>query len=167
MGPPGAGKSTVAAELAQLLGASTADTDALIEAREGRSIPDIFVEQGEEHFRAVEASVVADALASYGGVLALGGGAVLAEATQAALAGQRVVFLDVGLKEAVRRTGLDHGRPLLALNPRGAWLRLMEARRPIYERLASLRIDTSELTPREVAEEIVTRLGLAAREGSA
>ena len=161
MGPPGAGKSTVAAELADLLGVPTADTDALIEAREAMAIPDIFVERGEQHFRAVEAEVVADALACFEGVLALGGGAILAAETQAALAGHRVVFLDVGLREAVRRTGLDQPRPLLALNPRGAWLQLMQARRPIYERLASLHIDTSELSPREVAQRIAAAWDLA------
>lgn len=164
MGPPGAGKSSVAAELAQLLQAPAADTDALIESREAMAISDLFVERGEEHFRAVEREVVADALASFEGVLALGGGAILAADTQAALAGHPVVFLDVGLRKAVRRTGLDQPRPLLALNPRSAWLQLMQARRPIYERLATVRIDTSDLTAREVAEKIADALGLARRD---
>ncbi|WP_116113212.1 shikimate kinase [Austwickia chelonae] len=160
IGPPGAGKSTVARELAARTGYDTADTDLLIEERVGMSISDIFFERGETFFRDVEAEVVAAAVSEYRGVLALGGGAILAPSTQQVLTGRPVVFLDLSLREAVRRTGLDHGRPLLALNPRGAWLRLMEDRRDIYEQLSVLKVDTSDISPEEVAECIVVGLGL-------
>ncbi|WP_219108173.1 3-dehydroquinate synthase [Austwickia sp. TVS 96-490-7B] len=160
IGPPGAGKSTVAAALAELLGVDVVDTDQRIEQHAGMSIADIFVDHGEDQFRQWERHVVAEELRTHRGVLALGGGAILAAHTQQALMGRPVVFLDVSLREAVRRTGMDHGRPLLALNPRSAWLRLMEDRRPVYERLARCRIDTSERTPAQVAEQIVAELGL-------
>lgn len=161
MGPPGAGKSTVARELGARLGAAVVDTDVCVQDRAGMSISDLFVEHGEEYFRTLEREVVAEQLATHDGILALGGGSILAPATQEALAGQAVVFLDVSLKYAVKRTGLDHGRPLLALNPRASWLRLMEARRPIYERLATVTVDTSGKTPAQIATEIIDALGLA------
>lgn len=157
-GPPAVGKTTVGSLVADELGVELADTDALIEAREGRSIPDIFVEEGEPRFRAVEKAVVADALCSHPGVLALGGGAILDAETRDLLADHRVVFLDVSLAAAVRRSGLDHGRPLLAVNPRATWRKLMDERRPLYEEVASVRIDTSELTPQAVAAIIVAAL---------
>lgn len=164
IGPPGAGKSTVGRALAGQTGQPFADTDLLIQEREGREIADIFVEDGEQYFRTVEREVVTQALAEREGVLALGGGAVLDPVTRGALEGRYVVYLEVDLREAVRRTGLDHGRPLLALNPRNAWLRLMEERREIYESLAALRVDTSRRTPDELVEEIVA--GLAGTSGS-
>ena len=113
VGPMGAGKSTVAALLADAWGVTARDTDADIEALEGRSISDIFVESGEAHFRDLERKAVAEALATHDGVLALGGGAVLDPATRELLAGHTVVFLRVGLSDAVKRVGLGSARPLL------------------------------------------------------
>ena len=158
IGPPGAGKTTVGQLIAQRLGLALLDTDALVVAREGRSIPEIFVDSGEEYFRDVERESVAFALRDAEAVVALGGGAILDERTRAELAGHTVVFLDVALRDASRRAGFDQGRPLLALNPRGQWLALMERRRPIYERLAVLRVDTNGRTADEVADEVASRL---------
>ncbi|WP_168581229.1 shikimate kinase [Gephyromycinifex aptenodytis] len=160
-GPPGAGKSTIGALLAQRLNVDLLDTDALIEQRSGCSISDLFVEHGEAHFRELECAAVADALAGHDGIVALGGGAVLDPGTQGLLEEQRVVFLDVSLRYAGRRTGFDQGRPLLALNPRGQWLELMQQRRPIYERLASIRVDTDDREPDDIAAEIITALDVA------
>lgn len=156
-GPPGAGKSTVGAALAQRLGVDVVDTDALVEQRAGVSISDIFVDQGEAAFRAMEKQAVADALTT-GGVVSLGGGAVLDPDTQSLLAGQRVVFLDVTLRYAAKRSGFDQGRPLLALNPRGQWLQLMADRRPVYESLAWRRVDTDEREVEAIVDEIVGAL---------
>lgn len=158
IGPPGAGKTTVGQLIAQRLGLDLLDTDALIVQREGRSIPDIFVDSGEAHFRELEREAVAFALRDAEAVVALGGGAILDERSRAELSGHTVVFLDVALRDASRRAGFDQGRPLLALNPRGQWLALMDHRRPIYESLATLQIDTNDKTPDEVADELAAQL---------
>ncbi len=159
VGPPGSGKSTVGAALAELLGLPLHDTDAAIEAAEGRTISDIFVEDGEPAFRALERAEVARAVAEDAGVLALGGGAPVDPLTEQLLAGQTVVFLDVGIADASKRVGFDRSRPLLAVNPRAAWVRLMNERRPVYERVATFRVDTAGRTPGEVAAEIAGLLG--------
>lgn len=156
IGPPGSGKSTVGPLLAQALGVPFRDTDADIVAAAGKPISDIFVEDGEEHFRELERYAVAKALAEHDGVLALGGGSVLAAATRDLLAGQTVVYLGVDLGNAVARVGLDRGRPLLAINPRATLRHLMEQRRPLYEQVATHTVDTSGRTPEDVVAEIVS-----------
>lgn len=158
IGPPGSGKTTVGHVLTELLGVELRDTDRAIEAEQGQSISDIFMGEGEPRFRELERVEVATSLASHAGVLSLGGGAVMDAATSAALAGHTVVFLDVGIADAAKRVGFDRSRPLLALNPRALWIRMMEARRPTYERLATFRVQTAGRTPQEIAAEIVQRL---------
>lgn len=158
VGPPGAGKSTVGAALATRLGTSLHDTDAAVEATQGRSISDIFVDDGEAAFRALERDEVTRALAERAGVVALGGGAVMDPQTEAALAGHVVVFLDVGIADASRRIGFDRSRPLLSVNPRASWVAMMNARRATYERVATIRVDTAGRTPEDVADEIIERL---------
>jgi shikimate kinase len=150
----GAGKSTVAALLAEAWGVEARDTDADVEAAEGRSISDIFVDDGEQHFRALEAAAVRDALARHTGVLALGGGAVLDPDTRALLGGHRVVFLRVGLSDAVKRVGLGTSRPLLLGNVRGRIKALLDERTPVYESVATLTVDTDGRSPEDVAREI-------------
>ena len=154
VGPMGAGKSTVGALLADGWGVAARDTDADVEALEGRSISDIFVDSGEEHFRALERTAVAEALATHDGVLSLGGGAVLDAETRALLAGHTVVFLKVGLSEAVKRVGLGSGRPLLLGNVRARIKALLDERTPVYESVAVLTVDTDERSPEDVAAEI-------------
>ena len=154
VGPMGAGKSTVADLLATAYGVTARDTDADVEAAEGRSISDIFVESGEAHFRALERAAVADALATHDGVLSLGGGAVLDETTRTLLADHRVVFLRVGLSEAVKRVGLGTSRPLLLGNVRGRIKALLDERTPIYEAVADVVVDTDGRSPEDVADEI-------------
>lgn len=154
VGPMGAGKSTVGALLAESLGVLARDTDTDVERIEGRSISDIFVDSGEQHFRVLEKAAVADALASHDGVLSLGGGAVLDPDTQALLAGHRVVFLRVGLAEAVKRVGLGTGRPLLLGNVRARIKAVLDERAPVYESLADITVDTDGRTPAEIADEV-------------
>jgi shikimate kinase len=156
VGPPGSGKTTVGNLLAQALGVSFRDTDTDIVERAGKPIPEIFVDDGEEHFRALEREAVAAALSDHDGVLALGGGAVLAESTRELLAGHTVVYLTVDLSNAVTRVGLDHGRPLLAMNPRATLRFLMEQRKPLYEQVATHTVDTSGRAPEDVIDEIVS-----------
>ena len=157
-GPPGSGKTTVGTALASLLGVALHDTDAAIVAATGRTISDIFLDDGEPAFRALERDEVARALREEAGVVALGGGAVMDSATQAALVGHRVVFLDVGIADAARRVGFDQSRPLLAVNPRASWVAMMAQRRPTYERVATWRVDTAGRTPADIAVEIAALL---------
>ncbi|MDQ0751928.1 shikimate kinase [Streptomyces africanus] len=152
VGPMGVGKSTVGQLLAGRLGAGYRDTDDDIVAAQGRTIAEIFVEEGEPAFRAIEKQAVREALAGHEGVLALGGGAVLDPDTRALLAGQRVVYLSMDVEEAVKRTGLNAARPLLAINPRKQWRELMEARRHLYEEVATAVVATDGRTPEEVTQ---------------
>jgi shikimate kinase len=154
VGPMGAGKTTVAGLLAEAWGVTARDTDADIVAAEGRSVADIFVESGEPEFRRLEHDAVARALSEHDGVLALGGGAVLDPTTRERLAGHTVVFLRVGLSDAVKRVGLGSSRPLLLGNVRGRIKTLLDERAPLYESVATLVVDTDGRTPEDVAGEI-------------
>ena len=154
VGPMGAGKTTVAELLGSAWDLPVRDTDTDIEATTGREISDIFVESGEEHFRDLEAAAVATALAEHDGVLALGGGAVLRPETRDLLADVPVVFLRVGLSDAVKRVGLGVGRPLLLGNVRARIKALLDERTPVYESVATHVVDTDGRLPLEVAAEI-------------
>ncbi len=160
VGPMGVGKTTVGEALAARLGLTCRDTDADIVATAGKPISDIFLEEGEEHFRALERDAVRTALAEHDGVLALGGGAVLAEETRELLAGHPVIFLEMGVAEAVKRVGLDAPRPLLMINPRQQWRKLMDERRPLYVQVARAVVDTEQRTPDDIADEILEALEL-------
>ena len=159
VGPPGAGKSTIGRRLAAALGVRWHDTDAAIEAAEGASISDLFVDHGEAHFRALERAEVARALTEGDVVVSLGGGAPMDPETQALLAGHTVVFLDVGIADAARRIGFEGNRPLLMMNPRASWTKMMNERRATYERLSTVRIDTAGRKPAEIVAEVVAALG--------
>ena len=158
VGPPGAGKTTVGEALAARLGVPFHDVDAAIEQAQGRSISDIFVDDGEPVFRELEREAVARALAQERGVVSLGGGAVMDPLTEAALAGHTVVFLDVSIADASKRIGFDRSRPLLSVNPRATWVAMMNNRRPTYERVATVRVDTAGRTPTEVVDDVVAHL---------
>ena len=158
VGPPGAGKTTVGQAVAALLGAEFADTDHLIEQRAGKPIPEIFFDDGEDTFRALERETIAEALGSFTGVLALGGGAILDEGTRESLREQTVVFLSVELKDAVKRVGLGGGRPLLNVNPRATLKYLMDQRRPLYAAVATHTIATDARAPEEIAAELAALL---------
>jgi shikimate kinase len=159
VGPPGSGKTTVGTLVAAQLGVDFRDTDADIEAEAGQVIPEIFVEHGETHFRKLERAAVVAALESHEGVLALGGGAVLDPDTRADLAAHTVVLLEVGLADAVKREGLGVSRPLLFGNVRGRLKQLMEERRPLYEAVATVIVDTDGRTPEEVAAAVLKEIG--------
>ncbi|MFF7975110.1 shikimate kinase [Streptomyces sp. NPDC007905] len=156
----GVGKSTVGRLLAERLGVGYRDTDDDIVAAEGRTIAEIFVDDGEPAFRVIEKRAVHTALAENEGVLALGGGAVLDADTRALLAGHRVVYLSMDVEEAVKRTGLNAARPLLAVNPRKQWRELMEARRHLYEEVATAVVPTDGRTPEEVTQAALDALEL-------
>ena len=164
IGPPGAGKSTVGPVLAGLLGVTFLDTDSEIEAAAGKPVGDIFIDDGEPAFRALERQAVASALASHPGVLGLGGGAVLDPGTRRLLAGQPVVYLETGFATAAKRVGMDQARPLLLGNPRAQLKALLEQRLPVYQGLARITVGTDSRSAAEVADEIARLLdGAGAR----
>jgi shikimate kinase len=150
IGPMGSGKSRIGKRIAKLLEVEFTDTDTVIVAEHG-PITTIFEEHGEPHFRAVERQVVADALGR-AGVVSLGGGAVLDEATQADLEQQRVVLFTV-TPEAVAPRLANEKRPLVK-NGLEDWLRIRDERMPLYERLADATFDTSARPTSIIAEEV-------------
>jgi shikimate kinase len=160
VGPPGSGKTTVGQVLARRLGVTFTDVDALIVERAGKPISDIFLQDGEDAFRALEREVVAEALAGTDGVLALGGGSVLAAETRERLRVHRVVHLTVGLADGLRRTGMSTARPLLAgVNPRATFKALLDARAPLYREVATVEVDTVRRSANQVARAVLEALG--------
>ncbi len=159
VGLPGSGKSTIGRRLAKALGVDLLDTDAAIEQRTGRTIADIFATDGEPEFRRIEEDVVRAALAGHDGVVSLGGGAVTTPGVRDALAGHTVVYLEIGAREGVRRTGGGAVRPLLAGPDRAEKYRaLLAERAPLYRRVATIRVDTNRRNPGAVVRQIVSRL---------
>ncbi|MGH3508132.1 MAG: shikimate kinase [Nocardioidaceae bacterium] len=159
VGPPGAGKSTVATLLARRWGVEHRDTDRDVEEVAGKPIAEIFIDEGEAEFRSLERVAVARALAEHAGVLSVGGGAVTQEPIRALLDGHVVVFLDVGLAEAAKRIGLGTTRPLLLGNVRGQLKALLDARRPLYAEVAGHTVLTDGLTPAEVVAAVEGAIG--------
>ncbi|MGL5852739.1 MAG: shikimate kinase, partial [Phycicoccus sp.] len=153
------GKTTVGAVLARQLGVAFHDTDSAIEEGEGRAIAELFVEEGEPYFRDLERAEVARALGVETGVVALGGGAPVDPLTAQALREHLVVFLDVGIADAAKRVGFDRSRPLLAVNPRASWVRLMSERRPRYTSVATHTVDTAGRSPEDIATEVAALVG--------
>ena len=159
VGPPGAGKTTVGGLLAGRWQVDFVDTDHDIEVAAGKPSAEIFYDDGEDHFRALERNQVAQSLAAATGVLALGGGAVIDRPTRAALTGHTVVHLSVGLADAASRVGFARDRPVLALNPRAQLKFLLEQRAPLYAEVATHVVSTDKRTPADIADEIARLVG--------
>lgn len=149
----GAGKSSVGKKTAKLLGRTFVDTDAIV-VREHGPIAKIFVEQGEARFRELEGRAVAEALAS-GGVVALGGGAVMSPQTRALLRDHDVVLLTVSARIVASRIAMG-GRPLLDgdEDPLARWSRIRDERMPVYDEVADVTFDTSSGRIQAVVEDI-------------
>ena len=160
IGPPGAGKSTVGQALANKLSIDFIDTDQVIENETGKSITDIFVVDGEPHFRALELQTLRNVLTLESGVISLGGGAPISQGAQEAIeqSNSHTVFLDVSLATAAPRVGFNRDRPLLLGNPRAQWQALSDNRRPIYEKLADDAIKVDDMNVDQIVAQIVNNL---------
>ena len=161
VGAPASGKSTVGTAVARALDLPFRDTDRDVEATAGNSVADVFVDAGEEHFRALEQEAVRRALAEHHGVLALGGGAVLSPGTRELLVaygrgGGTVVWLEVDLPSAAKRAGLSRDRPLLQVNPRAVLRSLLEARTPLYREVATVTVPTGGREPGDVVADVLS-----------
>jgi shikimate kinase len=159
MGMPGSGKSTIGRRLAKALDVTLLDTDAKIVETTGRTIADIFSNDGEPEFRRVEEQVVCAALAEHDGIISLGGGAITSPGVRDALAGHTVIFLEISAAEGIRRTTGGTVRPLLAgPDPAQKYRDLMSERVPLYRRAATMRVNTNRRNPGAVVRHIVERL---------
>lgn len=152
----GSGKTTVGKVLADFLGCPFMDLDDLVVKKAGKSVPDIFAQDGEPAFRQLEAQVLRKTVDKYAestAVLALGGGAVLAPASAALLHEKTVcIYLRATLDTLLARLeGETAGRPLADASLADR----LASREPIYEKTAHVIIDTDGLSPDEVADEII------------
>jgi shikimate kinase len=157
LGAPGAGKSTVGALLAKELKLSFVDTDKVVEKMAGKSVSQIFVDDGEEVFRALELEVLENQLQATDTVLSLGGGAPISPTAQTLLKKSKSlkIFLDVSLSVAAPRVGFNRDRPLLLGNPRAQWQSLLDKRRPIYEDVADHCVKVDALKANAIVTQIV------------
>ena len=160
IGPPGAGKSSIGKSLAKELSLPFIDSDTEIEKSSGKKISEIFVDDGEAYFRALEVEKVKQLLQDFEGVVSLGGGAPINTEISQILesASYPVIFIDVSIAQAAVRIGFNKDRPLLLINPRQQWMNLMSARRPVYEKLASDTVSSDSKKPHEVAKIIVEKI---------
>ena len=160
IGPPGAGKTSIGKALSKELELAFIDSDAEIERISGKTISEIFVDQGEAVFRKTEVETVTRILAEFEGVVALGGGAPINPEIQKVLLNSEypVIFIDVSNSQAANRIGFNKDRPLLMINPRQQWLHLMSERRPIYEKLATITVSSDNSKPAEVAKTITDKI---------
>ena len=160
IGPPGAGKSTIGVALAKELELDFIDTDQVIERETGKTVTDIFVVDGEPHFRALELETLRTVLNLESGVISLGGGAPISQDAQEAIeqSNSHTIFLDVSLATAAPRVGFNRDRPLLLGNPRAQWQALSDNRRPIYEKLADDAIKVDDMSVDQIVNQIKKNL---------
>ena len=160
----GTGKGAVGQILARRLGWTFIDTDRRVETKERATIPQIFARRGEEHFREVEARIIAEVAGKRDTVIATGGGAVLRPENMRRLREPGwVVSLTAPADVLLKRLTDGERRPLLRGDVRGNVVRLLDQRRPLY-RDADLMIDVSVATPERVADAVMEFLGRRGRQ---
>lgn len=157
IGPMGSGKTTIGQLLATNLNLTFRDTDQVIESETGKTVSEIFLDQGEDKFRALEKAVLRKELLTDETILALGGGAPISIDAQSALRAiaSPVIYFDISLASVAPRIGFNRDRPLLLHNPRGQWETLMQERRPIYESIADIVIDVNAKSEQAIVAEIL------------
>jgi shikimate kinase len=166
IGYRGAGKTTVARLLAGRLGWEAIDADDLLEARAGRTIQQIFAEQGEPWFRDLESAILAELVRRPRAILALGGGVVLREANRLLLDPLLVIWLDAPAECLYQRiqddaTTADRRPQLTSQGGLEEVQRLLAQRLPLYKQLADYRLEIRDKTPEQIAEEIHVWLPLS------
>lgn len=158
VGMMGVGKSTVARVVADRLDRRVVDSDAVIESREGRTVRDIFAQEGEAAFRALETEVLLEALASPEPlVIAAAGGVVLSERNRAALkaSGAKVVWLCADPATLVERVRSGGHRPLLDADPAGTLQRMFREREALYREVADAIVLVDNRSVSEVVEAVL------------
>ena len=160
VGPMGAGKSTIARQLAVALGKEFVDADRELEARTGVGIPLIFEYEGEAGFRQRESRLLAELVAREGIVLATGGGVVLSAGNRALLAGRGlVVYLNAPVDLLVARVSRDRGRPLMQTgDPKATMQEIMRMRDSLYRETADIVVHSTHRSGRFVVREIRKRI---------
>jgi shikimate kinase len=161
VGMMGSGKTTVGRQLAVRLGWAFSDSDELVEASTGSTVPELFATQGEEAFRAEESRVLAEALGADGPVVvSAAGGVVLSADNRALLARHSVVWLRADPATLAARVGAGEGRPLIDADPAGTLVGLDAVRRPLYEEVADVVVDVDALDPATVVDRVLAATAL-------
>jgi shikimate kinase len=155
----GSGKTSVGQEIAKRLGWDFVDTDAFIEVTTGRTIADIFAQDGEAAFRILESDAVRAVASRCRVVIATGGGVVLRPENVATLRANGVlVLLDASAEALYERIRHETHRPLLQVADPIARIReLLDARRPFYAQ-ADVVLDTTDLSVSDIADEVLRRV---------
>ena len=166
IGMMGAGKSSAGHCLQRRTKLRLIDTDEIVASNFGISIPEVFSSYGEEAFRAAESEVLRRLSATTATIIVTGGGIVLREENVDHLKQLgRIVWLDANEETLFRRAIEAGNRPLLHTdNPKRAFSEMLRARRPIYAKIAQIRVDTSMLTDQEVALAILSKLKRVGRD---
>lgn len=160
IGMPGAGKTRVGGEVAQMLGVRFTDSDEVIEQRAGMRITEYFSEYGEPKFREMESQVIADLLHTAGGIVSLGGGAPMTESVRRNLQkyisqGGKVVYLQADPQEAMERARRGGNRPMLAGDADARWRALYEERDPVFDAVANVHVHTRGSSPQHAARKVM------------
>ena len=160
IGMPGAGKTRVGGEVAQMLGVQFTDSDEVIEQRTGMRITEYFSEYGEPKFRELESQVIADLLHTAGGIVSLGGGAPMTESVRRNLQkyisqGGKVVYLQADPQEAMERARRGGNRPMLAGDADARWRALYEERDPVFDAVANVHVHTRGSSPQHAARKVM------------
>ncbi len=162
VGLMGVGKTTVGRHLSERLGWTLVDSDAQVEARTGRTVREIFEQDGEPAFRVLETEALRDALDAPGPtIVAAAGGVVLAEANRELLERPdvTVVWLRAAPQLLVARAATGEHRPLLEHDPAGVLAKMAVDRDPLYREVADVVVDVEGLSPDEVTDRVLAAVG--------